>query len=63
MVAGNLGRKVTAALLLALLTSYRASAELAGGISNVGGVQLQEEEYLTQAKARGRPRDVNRLEG
>lgn len=46
----------TAVVLVALafqLLVRSASCELTGGISNVGGVQLQEEEYLAQANARG----------
>lgn len=30
-----------------------AASELTGGLSNLGGVQLQEEAYAAEAKARG----------
>lgn len=36
-----------------LLLGLAGATEITGGISNVGGVQLQEEEYVAQARARG----------
>ena len=48
------GRHSAAAVLCLLAVGVRlATSELTGGISNLGGVRLQEEFYAQQAKARG----------
>ena len=56
-ILSSMGRRLlrAAALFLVLIIANAAFtvAELAGGISNVAGVRLQEEEYAARARARG----------
>ncbi len=51
-------RVSVAAAAVSLLLGLAGATEITGGISNVGGVQLQEEEYLSQARARGTPHEL-----